>query len=745
MQRPLAARLPLLVALLTASFHAALVLTTFPADLQFSKYPRAAAQYLSGALPAQRILDFSPFYLYLHAALQPLAAGWSIIGLHILATSAAATLLFLLLRRFFPTWIAAAGTTAFALNPGIAIYTPVFEPEPFLVLALVGFLYFSLRPERRSTIAAAFFLALAVSIRPSVLPLLFVVPLFWLVNDGRSRWLRRTSIMLAPAFAVLLGLVIRNGAATGSYSPLVMNPGFVFFEGNNPLSSGRSSVYPPVVGELKQEVPDHPDNPHLTYRLVAERAHGAPLSTGEANRYWRGRATAFIADHPGRFLSLLASKAYFALHGHARHDVVIAQRYGERLRERWIPLIPFALVSALALGGLVVSARDWRPRLLIYALFAGQLATMLAFYVSERQRLAVVPGFVFFACAALARLAAQTGRRRAALVAFGVLGAALMLPNDAIRDERHLWRAYAAADRARVQAFQAQRDGRLGDAGALAAASFAAAPWLRDYARPAGVAFDPGGFAERALAAGNADGDASQRFDRAQLYIEAGRLDEAERLLERLRVEGGFDRGYVQSSEVLYHLARIAAKRGRTVQAVEQLNEALARTPGDPFVLARLAALTGDDVYRQRIVRYFGEIDAAFLIGIARFEERTEDRGLSDLTATVRLLPEFWRARIYLAAALGETGDVATGTEFFRHAMADRQDQMMLEDRILPIFARAAAIAEDEGLTQYHYGMVLAQYGRWLDALEVLRETQAAHPRPQVARTIDQIESMIGR
>jgi tetratricopeptide (TPR) repeat protein len=525
------------------------------------------------------------------------------------------------------------------------VYAALLEPEVFLLLFVIAFLYFVTSKDVRGQWSAGVALALSVSIRPSVLPLLAVVPFFFRVNE-RSTWLVSSKRVLLPSLAVLLALSARNGLATGSFSPLGMNPGFVFFEGNNPLSTGKSSVYPPLVEALKSDLGDQPDNPHVSYRMVAERDVGRELTTAEANRYWRGKALRFIADHPGRYLSLLATKAYTTWHGYRWHDVGTAHAFDARLTGR-IPSFPFALLAACALCGLIVPTLERRRGLMIYALLVSQLALMLVMYVSERQRLLILPALVFLGCSTLAFLASATPKRRAA--AFGaaaVLTFILSLPNHATRDDRHLWAAYDASDRAWRESIRLREAERLSEAATWAARSLAHAPWLEDFSRPARLGFAPDGFAARALAEmDSAAMEPPKRFDRAQLLIAARRPAEAEALLRRL-IDAGerFDRGQIHSSEPRYFLGRALALQGRTEEATDELRQALASRPGDPFVLAELSALTGNEEYQQLISRYFGRAESLFLAGMA--ELKNDRSALTDLAGVVQMLPELWRARI---------------------------------------------------------------------------------------------------
>lgn len=77
--------------------------------------------------------------------------------------------------------------------------------------------------------------------------------------------------------------------------------------------------------------------------------------------------------------------------------------------------MPFELLSTCALFGLLANFRQWRRYLLYYALFSLMTASMMIFYVSDRQRLAMLPVFVIFATTGVARILTYAGRTRIAL------------------------------------------------------------------------------------------------------------------------------------------------------------------------------------------------------------------------------------------------------------------------------------------------------------------------------------------
>ena len=80
--------------------------------------------------------------------------------------------------------------------------------------------------------------------------------------------------------------------------------------------------------------------------------------------------------------------------------------------------------------------------------------------------------------------------------------------------------------------------------------------------------------------------------------MRADHLHEARSRLERLANRGSvFYRGSVGSSEVEFHRAVAEARSGDVESAVRRLEALLQDSPGEPFALAELAALTGERSY----------------------------------------------------------------------------------------------------------------------------------------------------
>jgi tetratricopeptide (TPR) repeat protein len=738
--------LPPLAGASVLAAHALLVLRALQGR-QFAKYPQAAALLLEGALPRERLADFSPLYLWLHVAarLLPSPGAW-VVAFQVVLAAASAALLAVALQRFFSPRAALAGVLAFALCRGVAIHAVILEPEAlllFLVLAAAALLP---RGDRRALAAAGLLLALAALLRPSVLPLAALVP-FGLRLDGRrgAAWRSDVARFLAfPLLAVLL-LSAVNLAAGGGFSPAVMNPGDVFFEGNNPLSHGQSAVYPPLVQDLRLAFGEQPDRQHLSYRLVARRTAGRDLTPPEVNAAWRGRALAYIRDYPGRFLRNAARKAELFLHGFRLHDVVAAQQVEADLDRMRVPSFPFGLVAALALPGMWVMARRRRECWPAYAVLLVQATVVVAMYASERQRVVAVPFLVFFAVAALDHLATG-GRRLFLLAAVLPLAVLLQAEDDMMRDERHRWEGARLADSMVVMARRLRDEGRFSQASGVASLAAAAAPLSMDNLRPAYVPF-PGGYTAAALASGGApaEDDAPARFDRGILLLEAGRPAEADAVFAELEFEGRrFNRLYEGSSEPAFYRGRAALARGDRGCAADFFRQALERAPGEPFALAWLAALTGDTDSERRLSRYFGEADARFLLGRAHLDAGNAAAAVDCFAYVVSILPEHRRGRMYFAAALAAAGRPDAAAEAYRAAAAMGIEPLLREGEILSAFRDLSARAPGERAAAFRLGTVLTQFGRFPEALAVQKSVRDPAAAPEVEAEIRWLEWALG-
>jgi Tfp pilus assembly protein PilF len=155
----------------------------------------------------------------------------------------------------------------------------------------------------------------------------------------------------------------------------------------------------------------------------AEAAAGRTLKRSEVSRYWSRKARDYIGRNPGGWLKLLARKIGNFWNAFEYDDLgVIAN-----LREHGVvfPGLHFALVAALGLSGAIFSWRVFPASRWIAAAIVLHLFAILPVFVTERYRLAVVPGLLVLAALGLERLwlRCASGKYGGAAVQLGVVAA----------------------------------------------------------------------------------------------------------------------------------------------------------------------------------------------------------------------------------------------------------------------------------------------------------------------------------
>lgn len=717
-----AKKLSLLVFVLAFCLYGFLIFSFFN-PYQFHKYVLAARQAIEGALPGERLFDFSPLYLFFHILVQKFLKRPDVFLklAQVVWASLSAPLLFLILIKFVRLPVAVIGTAALILNPTLIVLTQAYEPEALALFLLLGFFCLALRDGWPSHLLSGGFAGLAFLTRPNVLPVLLFVPVYFLVKPSRSRRKRLISVLCysLPVLLSLFLLLNRNERMTGRATLLTMNPGTVFYEGNNPLSWGTTSVYPYLVYDLARQYNQIPDVQHELYRRLARLSTGKDLTVSEVNGYWLGKAARFIRDHPRRYWRVLAHKLFHMFHSYDWHDLYNAYWNQRRLSRSVIPTIPWGIISALALLGLIAQAPRWRQSLLFYALFAGQAGVMLVFYVSARQRLAFLPALLFFACAALDFMASRK-RRWLLLAAVIPLSAVLVIPTNLMREEDHLWQGVRTSGDHLSEAYRQRKAKDYPEAEIRAALALAAAPWFLDSVRPSDLVFEPAGFAGDALAHLK-PATSSETFDQAFLLLEDGKPEKAEVAWKELLEQGRrFKRDYYQPSAPQYYLGQASIQRGDREAACRSLLEGLKSSPGDPSILAALAVLTGDARYSRTLFGYLDDISAHLYLGKAYLLTGESGQAAVHLAQVADRLPDYRPAQIYLAAAKGLAGDEEAAASLYMDVVGGQPDPVLLEKPLLRIFKARSDKSPADVRALLEYGIVLRQFGHTKEALAVL-------------------------
>ena len=228
---------------------------------------------------------------------------------------------------------------------------------------------------------------------------------------GLRRPRRHAAAFLAGVGLAIAPVTLRNHVVGGDSVIISYNSGINFYIGNN-------SRYEETVAI----------RPGWEWDALAARPRQAGLERpSRQSAFFWGEAWREIRSDPAAWLRLLARKLFLLGHGGeiGRNQPIYFHRNESSLLAALLwkhggVAFPFGIVGPLALSGLLLALRDRRaPLPIAYVVAYG--AGVIAFFVTARYRLPMVPVLLLFAAHAAHWTAAAVRRRRWAGVAL-VLG-----------------------------------------------------------------------------------------------------------------------------------------------------------------------------------------------------------------------------------------------------------------------------------------------------------------------------------
>ena len=253
-----------------------------------------------------------------------------------------------------------------------------------------------------------------------VAAIIFLIPLAAIAILVRSK---QSVASQAAALALLFGGFFTGAAPCWIHNcflardPVLLSAhgGINLWLGNNPEATGYPR-FPGLRAGQGQMLRDSIDQ--------AEAAAGRRLKRSEVSHYWSAKARNYIAHNFADWLKLLGRKFGNFWNAFEYDDLgVIAN-----LRDHGVifPGGRFGLVAVLGLAGAILSWGRFPTSRWIVAAIALQFGAILPVFVTERYRLAVVPGLLILAALGLERLWVFCVHRdyRAAVLNLAAIGAA---------------------------------------------------------------------------------------------------------------------------------------------------------------------------------------------------------------------------------------------------------------------------------------------------------------------------------
>jgi len=246
--------------------------------------------------------------------------------------------------------------------------------------------------------------------------ILFLVPL--LIAALFFRWPGAAAHRVAGAAVIVAGVLVGASPAWIHNYFVARDPVFLsahsgvnFWIGNNPVATGYPKFPPGLHAGQEAMLKDS--------IASAERALGRPLKRSEVSAYWSEKADAWIRAHPWDSVRLLGRKIRNFWSAFSYDDISVITA----LRDQSIilPGLGFGLVAALGLPGLLVASWKVSRARWVGAAVLLHMASLLTVFVTERYRLAAVPGLLVFAAFGIDELWRNLAGGHYRLAAFFVL------------------------------------------------------------------------------------------------------------------------------------------------------------------------------------------------------------------------------------------------------------------------------------------------------------------------------------
>ena len=171
-----------------------------------------------------------------------------------------------------------------------------------------------------------------------------------------------------------------------AHEPVMLSAhsGINFYIGNNPIANGYPKIPPGMragqQGMLKDSI------------TMAEKAVGHPLKRAEVSTFWSAKAGDYIHQYPIDWLRLMGLKLRNFWNAYQYDDLSLVTLFSQD--EILTPGLRFGWVAAFGLPGMFFCGWKFRRSRWIIAAVLLHMSALLPVFVTERYRLAAVPGLL---------------------------------------------------------------------------------------------------------------------------------------------------------------------------------------------------------------------------------------------------------------------------------------------------------------------------------------------------------------
>jgi 4-amino-4-deoxy-L-arabinose transferase-like glycosyltransferase len=362
------------------------------ANIDSGSYQQWARELVANGWWPTRQFYQSPFYAYFLAILyQVFGDGpWAPRVVQIILGSLTPVLVFGMGTRLFTRRAAWIGALLVALfGPLVLEEVTLSKTSPLMtaaVAAVAAYLRYGPSAHAGGLAVAGLSMGLAV-VGVAQWVLAFAALGAWLpwlaASAPRDRMLRGLAAYVVAGVLVISPVVGWNSYFGGGLVLTSGGGGLNLFSGNNERATGLPAS--------PQGLRDIPEFEEEDAKRLAEQAVGRPLSPAEVDRYWASRATKYVRENFGDWLTLMRRKVTVLWNAYEVSD----NYHYAFMRTEFLTLLAFgvtlATVGPLALVGLALPF--WRRRALVgfHLAWMAYMVTPLVYYVRGRYRLPLIP------------------------------------------------------------------------------------------------------------------------------------------------------------------------------------------------------------------------------------------------------------------------------------------------------------------------------------------------------------------
>jgi tetratricopeptide (TPR) repeat protein len=415
----------------------------------FFKYPFFADKLVQGIDIQDRIVDLSPFYLYLLTFIKKVfALDWTLVKpIQSFVGALNCLLVYAVGCQAFRKEVGVLASFLLAVYGNLIILESTLEPTVFVLLFNILCIYFlfqvrqnfsALNKSLAFAVAAGFFAGLSIITKPNFL-LFLPVAASWIFflgrgNVGVAHRFQKVLLFCCVTLLVVLPVTVRNYLDTNDFALVTADAGKVFYHGNGKGATALEGTGLPHEGFI-EEFGKEPDYAHVLYRKTAARLTGKNLTPSECSRFWMGKAFDNIRSDPVAYMILEAKKLFYFFNDYEMH--YIASAYKEYRASLSFPYIRYGIIVSLGVLGMILSLRRFRDLFLVYGAVFVYLISGLLFLVQSRYRTPAVPYLCLFAGYSVYALKEMVAARRLkrAGMALLLVGIFFALTRTLYRDE----------------------------------------------------------------------------------------------------------------------------------------------------------------------------------------------------------------------------------------------------------------------------------------------------------------------